>query len=80
MVRSRCGQSLFGLVKLETGKTGRGFAQRVLELRTSRDSELNSTPQEFANFSGGFLTLGIESLNILSCSERVKGPDGTLSE
>jgi hypothetical protein len=38
----------------------------------SQDSELNSTPKEFANFSPGFPTLGASSLASSFYSERVR--------
>ena len=39
-----------------------GLAQKV---QGSQDLELNTTPEEFANFSPGFPTLGNKSVNIL---------------
>ena len=43
-------------------------------VRSFQESELDLTPKEFANFSPGFPTLREQA------SERVKEPDGTLSE
>jgi hypothetical protein len=62
VVKTGPGQCAESQTSFLTSKARRGFAQKVLVQSTSQDSELNSTPQEFANFSPGFLPWGTSRL------------------